>query len=80
MSDVIISFIRTIVPGAVGAFVTWIVSLGISIPEDAVAGAVAFLTALFTGLYYVIIRYAERRWPKMGWLLGYAARPKYDGQ
>ncbi len=77
MNNLVISSIRTIVPAAVGALVTWLVTLGISVPEDAVAGVVAFLTPLLIGLYYIVVRELERHWPKLGWLLGFASQPKY---
>ena len=77
MNNLAISFIRTIVPAAVGALVTWLVTIGVTIPQDAVAGFVAFLTPLFIGLYYVIIRKLEKYWPPIGWLLGFASTPRY---
>jgi hypothetical protein len=36
---------------------------------------VNIITAVLTTLFYALIRVAERYWDKIGWLLGYAARP-----
>ena len=78
MTDFITSLIRTWTPIAVGAVVAWLVARGIEIPKEAVDGVVAFLAALFSGLYYAIIRALETRFPQLGWLLGQAKQVKYN--
>lgn len=77
MNDLVVSLIRTYVPMVVGAVVAWLVTQGINVDQSAVEGVVAFLTAVFSGLYYVVVRLLEQRWPKLGWLLGQAKELKY---
>ena len=77
MNDIIISFIRTGVAYVVGAVVAWLTVKGITIDADAVTGFTAFLTAVFSGLYYLIARVLETRYPEAGKLLGVAKKPTY---
>lgn len=80
MNALIISLIRTIVPVIVGAVVTWLLSIGLSLDTAAQNGLTEFLFALITGLYYLIVRLLERKWPGVGLLLGVAAAPiSYKG-
>lgn len=72
MNDLVRSLVRTYVPVVVGLLVTWGV-LPSNLSEE--AGAVAM--ALVTGLYYLAVRLAERRWPILGWLLGSPRQPSY---
>ena len=71
------SLIRTWVPIAVGAVVSYLLTLEIELDEQAQAGLVVSLTALLQGLYYLIVRVLERRYPKLGLLLGVESQPKY---
>lgn len=68
------SVIRTIVPLIVGSLVGWFVSKGVEVDRGALTAA---LDSLLGGLYYVVIRAVERRWPKAGWLLGAPGAPTY---
>ena len=78
MSDFIISQIRTWVPVIVGAFLVWAATeLDIVIPEDAKLGVITASVALVTGLYYLIVSWLSKRWPRAGWLLGYPTKPTY---
>jgi len=72
MSDLIVSYIRTLVPIAVGAVVSWGI-LPASLSDQAAAAA----TGAVIGLYYVLVRLLERKWPKLGWLLGTPKAPTY---
>lgn len=79
LGTVIPSLIRTYVPAAVGAFLGWIVSLGVIdagmvSPEHQVA-LTAFLTLVLNGAYYTLIRFLERRYPSLGVLLGSTQQP-----
>lgn len=78
------SLIRTCSPMAAG----WLIALPIAKPiedalgvDDATArGAVAAAVAAVAGAgYYAGVRWAERRWPALGVLLGRATQPVYDG-
>jgi hypothetical protein len=41
----------------------------------------AFLTALSTGVYYLVVRVFEHYVsPRFGWLLGFPAAPTYDAK
>lgn len=77
MNDLITSQIRTFVPLAVGALVTWLTTKGIKINPTDASSIVPFLTAVFSGLYYSIVRILEIKWPKFGWLLGQAKKLTY---
>lgn len=75
MTTFVISLIRTNTPALVGAIVGLLVSIGLQVPADAVAGLTAFLGFLFTGLYYLIVRLLEEKYPQIGILLGFAKSP-----
>jgi hypothetical protein len=52
--------------------------LSIAIFHGLDSGAVTGLvTVAITGLYYLAVRLLERVDSKFGWLLGYAAQPRY---
>lgn len=78
MNPLPVQIIRTIVPVAVGALVAWLLSLGVILPVEAVAGLEEFIVGLVTAVYYVGVSALERRWPEFGWLLGVARTPEYD--
>ena len=71
----LLSFLRTIVPAIVGAVVAYLVSLGLEVDEDFEKALTAVLFAVFTGLYYLIVRVIEMKLPIVGVLLGYAKSP-----
>ena len=71
------SLIRTYVPIIVGALASYLLTLGVEIDADAQLGLVLFLTALLQGGYYLLVRVLERRYPKLGLLLGSESQPKY---
>ncbi len=76
MSDTVVSLIRTYVPLAVGYVLTRLAELGVvDVDGEALIGAV---TAIVAGLYYAAARFAEKRWPAAGWLLGARAQPSYE--
>lgn len=77
ISDFVISLIRTYVPIGVGALISWFATLGISLDGEAAAGLVIFLTAVLQGMYYLVVRLLERRWPAFGALLGKRSEPIY---
>lgn len=77
MSDFVISLIRTYVPIGVGAVAAWLATLGIDVTGEAAAGLVIFITALLQGLYYLVVRLLETKWPAVGALLGKKSEPIY---
>ncbi len=77
-SDYVVSLIRTWVPVGVGAVLAWIsTKVGFIVDEDTKNQGILFFTFFLTGLYYAIIRWLERQYPQIGWLLGLAKQPGY---
>lgn len=78
MNNFVPSLIRTYVPLAVAALVTWLASsLHIVIDPSSQAGLVALALSVVFAVYYGGVRLLERRWPKFGHLLGSKAQPVY---
>ena len=78
MSDFVVSLIRTNVPIAVGALISWLVSLGLVVPEGAEVPLTIAITAFAAAGYYAAARWLEKRWPAFGYLLGSKATPTYE--
>lgn len=77
MSDIVTSLIRTYVPSAVGALLAWLLTLGVQVDAETQLGLVTALTGLLIALYYTLIRLLEKKYPKIGVLLGSAKKPTY---
>ncbi len=74
-----IGAIRTLVPHLVGQILTWLTVFGIVDTTGSMrADLISALMALFTVVYYILVRVLEQ-WlsKKFGWLLGYASVPEY---
>lgn len=73
----VVSLIRTLVPVAVGTLLTWLAEHGLDVPADQ-RGTVSLagVGIVATG-YYVLVRALEKRWPKLGALLGVPVMPTY---
>lgn len=69
------SIVRTIVPVAVGQIVAYLVSIGVVVPEDVEAALTVILGFIVTTVWYVVVRFLEQKFPKLGILLGWAATP-----
>lgn len=80
-TDFVSSIIRTITPSIAGWIISAIVLLNLpfQIPATAENGLEGFLTFVFAAVWYFIVRALEEKWPKLGWLLGVAKKPIYDG-
>jgi hypothetical protein len=78
MSDALTGLIRTWVPVAVGAFIAWLVTLGVELDPQTEAGLITGLTALAIAIYYSIVRLLEAKWPAVGILLGAPKAPFYE--
>ena len=78
MNDALVSLIRTYVPIGVGAVLSWLLTLGITVDDSAQAGLIAGITAVVTASYYALVRLAELRFPWLGVLLGTKRQPTYD--
>lgn len=77
MNDFITSLIRTYVPIAVGAVASYLLTAGIEIDANAQLGLVTFLTAILQGVYYLLARLLEQKFPQLGFLLGSTKKPEY---
>lgn len=77
LSDTAVSYIRTYSPALAGLIIGWLVSMGLPVSGDAKDGLTAVLVVAFTCVWYALVRYAEKRWPAAGWLLGYPKAPSY---
>lgn len=80
MNSLIIQIIRSSVPVGVGAGITWLISIGLTIPEDVAANTSIALVALISSLYYIAVAALEKKIPAFGWLLGVARNPVYPAQ
>lgn len=71
LNNFALSLIRTYVPIAVGAALTWlVVQLGVVIDEASASGVVATAVLVISGTYYLLARWLESRWPWLSVLLG----------
>lgn len=77
MSDFIVSLIRTWVPIVIGGLVSWLVALGVDVPDAQAVQLAAVTTGLVIGVYYTAARALERRFPAFGLLLGTRRAPSY---
>lgn len=60
------NLVRTGVPVVVGTVVAWFASKGWNLKS----GQFAVLAPVFSTVYYGVIRGAEKKYPKLSWLLG----------
>lgn len=78
MSNFITSQIRTLVPLAVGALVSYFATLGLEIDSDTQSSLIIGLTGVIQAIYYLIVRMLEEKFPKLGILLGSTKKPEYE--
>lgn len=69
------SIVRTIVPVAVGQIVAYIATLGLVVPGEVENALTVILGFIVTTVWYVVVRFLEQKFPKLGILLGWAATP-----
>lgn len=69
------SFVRTLVPFAVGQIVAFAASLGIEVSESQEAAFTTVLGFVVAAIWYVVFRWLEQKWPKLGIFLGWAKTP-----
>jgi hypothetical protein len=78
LRDYFASAVRTVVGYAIATALTYIARhTGIIIDEHTSAGLVQGFTFIVGALYYIVVRGAEVKFPKLGWLLGLAKLPTY---
>lgn len=89
LNDQIVAGIRTFVPWIVGVAIAQLAMQGIDVEGVLksldgigitvdVGSIVVTLTGIVTAAYYALAKWAEAKWPKVGWLLGYPASPSYN--
>lgn len=74
MNDFLVSLIRTYTPIVAGYLVSLALSAGFQVDS---AQAETLLTGASIAGYYALVRYLERKWPAVGWLLGSPRKPTY---
>jgi len=77
MNDFITATIRTVTPMIVGAVVSWLVTLGLGVTAEFQAQLIILTTFILQVAYYLIVKAAEKKWPKIGILLGVPKEPVY---
>lgn len=75
MDNIAISIVRTVIPYLVG----YLATLGITLSNENLAALSNTLAFFIAVAYYAVVRIAERRYPKVGVLLGIPAKPTYTG-
>lgn len=78
MGDLQTSVVRTVVPYVIGLLVSWLATNGVVVSSSASALLSAALAFLVGSVYYVAVRLLEKKWPKLGWLLGNPVQPQYN--
>jgi hypothetical protein len=77
VGDIVTGLIRTVVPYIVGWVVAVFARFEITLDDGTVTNLTGLLTVLLGTLYYLLVRFAEQKWPGLGWLLGSAKQPTY---
>lgn len=77
MNNLAVSLVRTWVPILVGSLVSWCASLGFQVGTETRRSLMVWMTGLLIGAYYTAVRWLERRYPKLGFLLGSRQQPTY---
>lgn len=81
MNDIITSWIRTVVPAAVGTVVAWLgTQFEVVLDEQTRTGLVMGTAGLITAVYYGVVRVIETKVPSVGILLGSRKQPSYTKQ
>lgn len=78
LNDTLTGLIRTWVPIAVGAALSWLATNGLELDKETQTAAIVATTGAIQALYYTIIRLLESKFPQVGWLLGSAKTPSYS--
>ena len=78
MHDLITRLTRTYVPIAAGAIVAWLLTIGVEIDTETQASRIIVLTGLTQALYYTLVTYLARKFPKLEVLLGSKQPPEYN--
>lgn len=74
MNNIAISIVRTVIP----YFVGYLATLGITLSNEALASLSNTLAFFIAVAYYAVVRIAEKKYPKVGILLGIPTKPTYN--
>jgi hypothetical protein len=74
------ALIRTAVPLLVALLVQWAARRDLVIDSATQSAIISILSTLSGAVYYAVVRFLERRWPKAGWLLGSPHVPYYPSK
>jgi CBS-domain-containing membrane protein len=77
MYDLVLSWIRTAVPAAVGSLIAWLATKGLEIDPAEATGLILAIGGACVTLYQVAVSTLQRRWPIVGVLLGSTKVPTY---
>lgn len=77
VKDLIDSVIRTIIPYIVGLVVALVAKANITLDDSTIVQITGVVTLLVGTIYYIIVRWAEQKWPQVGWFLGVPKQPVY---
>lgn len=69
------SIIRTAVPIIIGTLLSLLARVGFNLDLEGQAELTTWITSLFIGGYYIVVRLLEQKVPQLGWLLGLAKSP-----
>ncbi|MFI7532563.1 hypothetical protein [Streptosporangium sp. NPDC049376] len=78
MNDLILSWIRTAVPAAVGSLIAWLATKGLTLDPAEATGLILAVGGVCVTLYQVVVSTLQRRWPIIGVLLGSTRVPTYQ--
>lgn len=80
MYDLILSWVRTAVPAAVGSLIAWLATKGYNLDPEQATGLILAIGGAAITLYQVVVSTLQRKWPIVGVLLGSTKVPVYrDG-
>lgn len=80
MYDLILSWVRTAVPAAVGSLIAWLATKGLVLDPAEATGLILAVGGVCVTLYQVAVSTLQRKWPIVGVLLGSTKVPVYrDG-
>jgi hypothetical protein len=77
ISDLIISWVRTVVPVLVGAVVTWAIRQGLISDAAVTQPLTEVLVLAISAAYYFVVRLLEKLNPIFGFFLGVPKTPTY---
>lgn len=80
IADMVTSIVRTVTPIIAGAIITFFASKGFNFDQSFTTNLYAVIQAIVSGLYYIIVRFIEVKFPSFGVLLGSKKAPQYTSK